>query len=149
MTGAARNVQTMLRIFAAVEQRDEKTMLKLCRPDIEFYWPETLPYGGTFRGVNHEGPSWDRTWIPLQPTEAERRMDPRVVAASENEVVVQWTQRGLSQSGERFEGPVLGLYGYRDGRLARAQMFYFDTAKVAAFLARAGRHACAQSLFCP
>jgi ketosteroid isomerase-like protein len=33
--------------------------------------------------------------------------------------------------------PVLGLYQVRDGKLARAQMFYFDTATVNDFLVRA------------
>ena len=64
-------------------------------------------------------------------------MDPRVVAAGEDEVVVLWRQRGVGPSGERFDGEVLGLYGFRDGKLARAQMFYFDAAAVAGFLARA------------
>ena len=63
-------------------------------------------------------------------------MDPRIVAVSENEVVVLWQQRGVSRSGERFEGEVLGLYRVRDGKLERAQMFYFDTAAVASFLAK-------------
>ncbi len=63
-------------------------------------------------------------------------MDPRVVAVSEDEGVVLWRQRGVSLSGEQFEGEVLGLYQVRDGKLTRAQMFYFDTAAVASFLAR-------------
>ena len=66
-------------------------------------------------------------------------MDPRVVATNENEVVVLWRQRGLAQSGEQFEGEVLGFYHIREGKLARAQMFYFDTAAVADFLARTGK----------
>jgi ketosteroid isomerase-like protein len=64
-------------------------------------------------------------------------MDPRVVAASEHEVVVLWRQRGISAEGERFDSPVLGLYEVRDGKLARAQMFYFDAEGAAAFLERA------------
>jgi ketosteroid isomerase-like protein len=61
-------------------------------------------------------------------------MDPRVVAATEREVVVLWHQRGLSAGGERFDGEVLGLYGVRDGKFARAQMFYFDAVAVHRFL---------------
>ena len=64
-------------------------------------------------------------------------MDPRVVAATEDEGVVLWRQRGVSPSGERFEGEVLGLYQLRDGKLARAQMFYFDPVAVANFLKKA------------
>jgi ketosteroid isomerase-like protein len=52
--------------------------------------------------------------------------------------VVLWQQRGRSRAGRRFDGPVLGLYQVREGRLARAQMFYFDTAALAAFLAEVG-----------
>jgi ketosteroid isomerase-like protein len=59
------------------------------------------------------------------------------VAASEDEGVVLWRQRGVSPSGEQFEGEVLGLYQIRDGKLARAQMFYFDAVAVASFLKKA------------
>lgn len=58
-----------------------------------------------------------------------------MVAASEDDVVVLWTQRGLI-SGERFQGEVLGLYRMHDGKLARAQMFYFDTKAVLDFLSK-------------
>jgi hypothetical protein len=37
----------------------------------------------------------------------------------------------------RFDGPVLGLYRVREGKLVRAQMFYFDAAAAAGFLADA------------
>ena len=43
--------------------------------------------------------------------------------------------------GERFDGPVLALYTVRDVRLARAQMFYFDTPALVEFLARASGRA--------
>jgi ketosteroid isomerase-like protein len=64
-------------------------------------------------------------------------MDPRVVAGTGDEVVVLWQQRGLSPAGDRFDGPVLALYRLREGKLARAQMFYFDTVGVTGFLAKA------------
>ena len=64
-------------------------------------------------------------------------MDARVVAASPEEVVVLWQQRGVSPTGDRFDGPVLGLYRVREGKLARAQMFYFFTSALINFLGRA------------
>jgi ketosteroid isomerase-like protein len=64
-------------------------------------------------------------------------MDPRVVAATDREVVVLYRQRGVSPSGQRFDGEVLGLYEIRDGQFARAQMFYFDAIAVQQFLAAA------------
>jgi len=126
------NVQVMLEIFSAIERRDPQRVFELCQPDVEFLWPPSLPYGGT-----SPGPAWANTWLPLQPTEAERRMDPRVVAAGPEEVVILWQQRGVSPAGDGLETPVLGVYQLREGKLARAQMFYFDTAAVNDFLARA------------
>ncbi len=43
----------------------------------------------------------------------------------------------LGPSGERFDGEALGLYEVRDGKFARAQMFYFDGIAVQRFLAAA------------
>jgi uncharacterized protein len=125
------NIEVMLGIFSAIEVRDFQRLLDLCQPEVEFLWPPSLPYAGGERGA------WAQTWVPLQPTEAERRMDPRVVAVSGDEVVVLWQQRGVSPAGDRFDGPVLALYRLRDRKLARAQMFYFDTVEVASFLAKA------------
>lgn len=126
---AEKNAKVMLELFSAVERYDAQRQIALYQPDVEFHWPPAL-YGG-----NHL--SWDDTWLPLQPTWAERKTDPRIVAASADEVVVLWHQRGVSPSGERFDGEVLGLYRLREGKLARAQMFYFDPAAAADFLARA------------
>jgi ketosteroid isomerase-like protein len=135
------NATVMLDVFNAIERRDAQRLAELCHPDVELSWPAALPYGGTTRGVATEPPSWMHTWAPLQLTDAERSMEPRLVASSGDEVVVLWRQRGRSASGERFDGPVLALYTVHDRRLARAQMFYFDTRAVVEFLERAGGRA--------
>lgn len=134
---AKENAEVMVEIFSAIERRDPQRVLDLCCSDVEFHWPPSLPYGGISRGLGGDRPTWNETWIPLQPTETERRMDPRVVAASDDEVVVLWRQRGVSRAGDRFDSPVLGLYRIREGKLARAEMFYFDSAALANFLGRA------------
>ena len=140
MSSQEKNAAAMLQIFSAIEQRDQpldpQRALDLFQPDVEFCWPPSLPYGGLSHGLKPEGPTWRETWDPLQPTEAERRMDPRVVAASEGEVVVLWRQRGISSAGDHIDTPVLGLYQLREAKLARAQMFYFDTPAVLRFLAK-------------
>jgi ketosteroid isomerase-like protein len=136
---ANESVAIVLEAFTAVEEWDNQRLLELYHPEIEFHWPPSLPFGGSTRGSVDErsGPGWSEVWRPLQPTAAERRMDPRVVAATEEEVVVHWRQRAVSPSGERFDGEALGLYEVRDGKLARAQMFYFDAIAVERFLAEA------------
>ena len=145
MSTPERNIQIMLEVFRAVERRDAQRMLDLVVPDVEFQWPPSLPYGGTRRGLNPEGPTWGKTWDALQPTAAERNLSPRLIAASETEVVVHWQQRGLTSAGDRIDTPVLGLYRLQDGKLARAQMFYFDPAAVLSFLAKAGNSATASA----
>jgi len=125
------NGKLVLDVFRAIEQRNNAKFRELLDPKFEIHWPPSLPYSG------REAPTWSETWEPLQPTEAERKMDPRVIAESEDEVVVLWQQRGVSPSGEQFVGEVLGLYRVHDGKLARAQMFYFDTVAVANFLEKA------------
>jgi ketosteroid isomerase-like protein len=132
------NVDVVLEIFRTIETRDQKRFAALCHPDLELHWPPSLPYGGVDRGnVSAKGVGWGGTWGPLQPTEAERQLEPRVVADSGDEVVVLWRQRGVSPGGDRLDTPVLGLYVVRDGKLARGQMFYFDTAEVVSFLVNA------------
>jgi uncharacterized protein len=133
----------VLAAFDAVERRDDARFAALCDPEAEFHWPPSLPYGGTIRGVSsaRRESRWAAAWDPVQPTQAERRMDPRVVAATEHEVVVLWRQHGRAAGGERFDGEVLGLYQIRDGQLSRAQMFYFDPLAASAFLANASEDA--------
>lgn len=115
----------MHEIFAAIERRDAQRFQALCHPDVEFRWPPSLPQ------------DWVGAWTPLQPTEAERRMDPRVVAADGEEVVVLWHQRAVGAGGARFDGEVLALYRIREGKLARSQMYFFDPEAAARFLADA------------
>ena len=141
--GITENVQLLLEVFSAIERRDDQRFRELLNPDFEIAWPPSLPYGGTSRGVVPAGPTWGATWLPLQPTKAEQRMDPRVVAATDDEVVVLWRQRGINSAGVRFDGEVLGLYKVVGGRLSRAQMFYFDTVPLARFLSQANGQATA------
>jgi uncharacterized protein len=147
-TGAKmdKSAEVVLGVFEAVEERDREKLLDLHHEDVELSDAASLPYGGTLRGKEmlrerlESAPeqTWIGTWGPLQPTAAERRMDPRVVSSNDGEVVVFYHQRGVAPDGERLDSPVLGLYEVRDGKFFRAQMFHYDTAAILAFLERAG-----------
>jgi ketosteroid isomerase-like protein len=115
----------ILDVFEAIERRNEARLRQLFDPRAEFLWPPSLPYRGS---------TWQSVWDPLQPTSAERRLDPRLIAASGEEAVVLWHQRGVDRAGHQFECPVLGLYRVVGDKLVRAQMFYFDTTATADFL---------------
>jgi hypothetical protein len=140
------NAMTMLEIFEAIETRDAEGFLRRCQPEVTFGWPPSLPYGVGTSGPHGElgkpapesaGPGWLETWEPLQPTPAERAMDPQVVGVHGDAVVVLWHQRGADTAGRSIDAEVLGMYRLVDGKLARAQMFYFDPAQVADFLSAA------------
>jgi ketosteroid isomerase-like protein len=133
--------EVVLQAFRAVEERDHEALVALYHPQVEFHEAPSLPYGGDAAGREEVAADlgWLETWGPLQPTGAERRMDPRVIADDGEQVVVLYTQRAVDAAGNRFEAPVLGLYEVRDGKFARAQMFHFDTAAILDFLARSGR----------
>ncbi|HZC14790.1 MAG TPA: nuclear transport factor 2 family protein [Thermoleophilaceae bacterium] len=141
-----KNADVVLAVFRAVEERNRDALLALHHDDVELHDAGSLPYGGTIRGEDtlrallETAPdrTWLGTWGPLQPTDVERRMNPRIVATAGDEVTVVYTQRAVSPLGERFEWPVVGLYEVRDGKLARAQMFHYDTAAIMAFLERSG-----------
>jgi ketosteroid isomerase-like protein len=140
LTTGTPNVDTVMAVFTAVEQRDDGALARACQPDVEFCWPPSLPYGGSVRGRARRGEGWAAYWDRLQPTADLRRLHPRVIAAAGDEVVVLWRQRGLAPSGDSLDSEVLGLYHVNEGKLARGQMFHFDPASVSAFLARASRH---------
>ena len=139
MTTSTPSVDTVMAVFTAVERRDDDALARVCQPDVEFCWPPSLPYGGSVRGRARRGEGWAAYWDRLQPTADLRRLQPRVIAAAGQEVVVLWRQRGLTPAGESLDSEVLGLYRLREGKLARGQMFCFDPASVCAFLARASR----------
>jgi ketosteroid isomerase-like protein len=137
------NAEIVLEAIRAVEERNAERLLDLYHDDVEIHDAPSLPYGGVARGkasiqeqLQSPETTWLGTWDPLQPTEAERRMDPRVVASDGDQVVVLYRQRAVSASGERLDSPVLALYEVRDGKFARAQMFHFDTLAIRDFLTR-------------
>jgi len=141
------NAEVVLAVFRAIEERDREALFALYHDEVELYDAPSLPYG--YEGVSGKEAlreqletapetSWLGTWGPLQPTERERRMDPRIVATDGDEVVVQYVTRAMAPDGERFESPVVAIYEVRDGKFFRAQMFHYDTAAILAFLERAG-----------
>jgi ketosteroid isomerase-like protein len=135
------HIRVVLEVFAAIEQRDATRFQAHTHPGVTICWPPSLPWNAGVPGRpdedGHHARSWLEVWAPFQPTAAERQMDPQVIAAADDRVVVRWRQRGRSPTGLCFEGQVLGLYEIRAERLDRAQMFYFDTDAVRRFLADA------------
>lgn len=109
------NEEVVLAVFRAVEERDREALFDLYHDDVELHDAPSLPYG--YEGIcgkeamreqleSTPERSWLGTWGPLQPRNAERRMDPRVVAARGDEVVIKYTTapwlRTASDSSPRY-----------------------------------------------
>jgi ketosteroid isomerase-like protein len=140
-----RDAEVVLGVIRAVQERDGEKLFELYHEDVQLHEASSLPYGGVVDGMpslkeqleTAPEETWLGTWGPLQPTEQERRFDPRVLAENDGEVVVQYWMRAVAPDGERWESPVIGLYEVRDGKFYRAQMFHYDTQSMNAFFERA------------
>lgn len=135
------NAESMLTLLAAIERRDRELLQKLYHPNIEFHWPPGLPYSGVYKGeaVAKMQECFGSIWFPLQPTDERRQMNSRVLATSpQGRVIINYTWKGLSHDGVSFETETLADYLVEDGRLRRAQMFYYDLPGVIEFLKRCG-----------
>jgi ketosteroid isomerase-like protein len=137
----ASNAEFMLTLLSAIERRDRELLQRLYHPNIEFHWPPGLPYSGVYKGeaVAKMQECFASIWFPLQPMEERRQMDSRVLAtSSQGRVIVNYIWKGLSRDGVAFETETLADYQVEDGRLRRAQMFYYDLPGLIGFLKHCG-----------
>jgi ketosteroid isomerase-like protein len=133
-------VDVVLQVFRSVEERNPQLAAEVYRDDLESTGRgrcRTPEAAMASRRRWNDGRDGLRRGIHSRARP--NASSPRVVAASEDEVVVLWHQRGRDRAGRWLDTPVLGLYQVRDGKLARAQMFYFDPLAAAEFLATSGR----------
>src|SRR5215217_2993209 len=74
------HIQVVLEVFAAIEQRDAARFQAHTHPGVTICWPPSLPWNAGVPGRldedGHHALSWLEVWAPLQPTAAERQMDP-------------------------------------------------------------------------
>ena len=105
--------------------------------------PVALPYGGVTRGKAEarEESRREETWIGTWARCSRRPPNAGWTRGWWRATAARWWSSTaiapLSPAGERIDFPVLALYGVRDGKLARAQMFHYDTAALVRFLDRA------------
>ena len=136
----ADNVETVRRLFRAVEERDLVGVLGAYDPEIAIHEADSLPYGGDHRG--HDGAKrhaygYLRAWNDLQSPE-EKKLDATFADAGDH-VVAFFRQMAHAADGKKIDLPVVGVYEVRGGRVVEARMFNFDTVEISKFLARGWR----------
>ncbi|NJO40273.1 MAG: nuclear transport factor 2 family protein [Cyanobacteria bacterium CRU_2_1] len=132
------NLENTRRLFEAVEEFDVAGVLATYDPEIVIRDAESLPYGGTYHGLEGakqhvEGAA--QTWSPFKPSAAERKLD-AVFLDSGEYVIVLWRLKGLeASSGRTLDSPTVSVYKMRDSKIVESQMFYSDSVAIAQFLA--------------
>jgi uncharacterized protein len=144
---APANIETVRRIFAAVEARGDPAGQEArwaayrdaYIPEAAIHEAPGLPYGGDYEGpgaVDRHAQGYGTAWDGLQDA-AERALDPEFLAGGDR-VAVLWRQRAHDPAtGERFDMPAVSVFELRGGRVVDARMFHFDAGAAAGFLERA------------
>jgi len=125
------------RFLAAMRAGDAAAVGDMLHPDFELVEAASLPYGGTYRGLDG--------WLALTKKVGETFAGFRLslidyAGDSDDSLVVQFAISGRGrQSGVPFETRVLEYWRFRDGKLWRIDPFYFDTHLIVASIG--GPHA--------
>jgi ketosteroid isomerase-like protein len=114
---------------------DREALLKTLHRDIVLYQPESLPYGGEWRGregFGHWLDAFVRTWADVTPT------DPVVHVCGENVIVSTVTMRARAcATGTSIAMPMCQVIRFSDGLPIEWRNFAWDTAKMLQALGRA------------
>ena len=135
---SAENVETVRRLFQAVEKRDLAGILEAYDPDIVIHEADSLPYGGDhcgLKGAKRHAHGFWRTWRFLQSPD-EVQLGAAFLDGGDR-VVALFRHRAHSADGKKVDLPVVGVYEVRGGRVIEARMFHFDTVEISEFLKRA------------
>lgn len=135
------NASFVLKVIDALEDRRLDELRSYYHPEISFHWPPGFPYSGDHKGseVAAMSQSFSELWGPLQPDDATRKMNARVVAAEGDTVVITYIWRAKDSRGNTFETPTSAHYRIRDGKLHDSRMFHFDLSGLIAFVENARR----------
>lgn len=111
--------------YTGFEKNQREPLAKFLHEDVVFEFPQSLPYGGTYRGLN-EFKAW---WQILYSQYYEYfHYDAHAVIDAGEYVIVPVTARALSKNGKSMENEHLFLFKVKDGKIVYGRI-YADTAK--------------------
>jgi uncharacterized protein len=127
-------IQSLQRIYAAIQQGDSNELRQSMTHDIEWTMPESVPWGGT-----HHGHLGITAVVEIYDDHVEGRWaDPdEYVEAGDHILVLGRISGRARSSGQSFEVPFAHVWGMSDGMPSRFRG-YFDTAPITAALREPG-----------
>ena len=130
------NVSVLRRGYQAFAEGDIGTVMAMFDPNITWYAPDTIRFGGTYVGPAAVGGFFSK----LPENYAELRVEPLAFLDSGDAVAVSGRHRGRSAAGVAFDIPFVHLWTLANGR-ATSFAEYFDTTKMNAALGQAAAQA--------
>jgi ketosteroid isomerase-like protein len=127
--GAVDNVAVIRTGYDAFARGDIETVLSLFDPAIQWYSPDTIPFGGSYEGQAGVGEFFSK----IPENYAELNVEPAVFIDRADTVVAIGRHRGRSAAGIGFTIPFAHVWTFSNGK-ATTFTEYFDTMKMNAAL---------------
>jgi ketosteroid isomerase-like protein len=120
------NVELVESAWEAFGRRDIDGATDIAGPNSEITAPESLPWGGTYRGQDGFKEFTQNLFEHFDEFSAKAE---KVLSADDDHVVVVAQVTAKTKSGNDFQGRVVWLYRLRDGKIVQAEAST-DTAKL-------------------
>lgn len=122
--------EVVTRYVRAVAAGDLDTITASFTEDATWTYPGDVPLTGTWTGRDAIINDFlgNATGSLFDPAEPPRVQLTNILAAGD-QVVAEWTARGLARTGKRYDNRCLGVFTVRDGRIAAVRE-YTDTQHV-------------------
>lgn len=118
-------VEACREAFTGFEKNDRTKLLKLYTPDAVFEFPTSLPYGGTYRGLEE----FKAFWADLFENYYEYfNYDLHDVLDAGSHVIVPVVARAKAKTGRTMENEHCFLFRIENGKIVYGRI-YADTAK--------------------
>ena len=122
---SASNAELLAQAFAGWGKDNPANMRDVLHPDCELVVPDSIPYGGTFRGVDAAVSAGSPASCGAGSTSSPRR--PRALSTA----AIRSSFRSTSRRGRRTARPMdvhnVWIYEFSEGKLIRGRV-YADTA---------------------
>jgi ketosteroid isomerase-like protein len=120
------NHEVKKRFVDALFAKDYATCETLVTPDLELREPDSLPYGGVYKGFAGFVECWEK--IPLAGHKAESLDTLRTFFAEDpNTIIVELDFKGvITKTGKRIDSIVLEQFDFRDGKICAIIVYWFN-----------------------
>ena len=125
MSDNAEIVEACRLAYSGFENNQREKLLSLLAPDVVFEFPTSLPYGGTYRGIQE----FKAFWADLYENYYEFfNYDAREVLDAGTHVIVPVVAHARAKNGRSMENEHCFLFKVEKGRIVYGRI-YADTAK--------------------